>query len=201
MCRVIGVSGTPGVGKSYVARRVAERLNVLYIDLSSKVIEEELYQEYDVSRDSYVADPDKVNMFIDKLCRERLGEYIVVDSHYAEIIDPSYIHRIFVLRADPETLVRRLCGRGWSYEKILENLEAEILGISLYNALEEQDPYKVCEIYEKDLDKAVEKILGIIEGREECDLLYIDWVNLLEKESPSELVRRICEETRSSNYS
>ncbi|MGC9148773.1 MAG: adenylate kinase family protein [Sulfolobales archaeon] len=192
MCRVIGVSGTPGVGKSFVARKLSEKLNGLYIDLSSKVIEERLYQEYDISRESYVADPDKVNSYIKKICSENMGRYIIVDSHYAEIIDPAYIHRIFVLRADPETLVKRLCSRGWSREKILENLEAELLGVCLYNALEEQDPFKICEIYEKDLDRAVEKILSILEGKEKCEIYYIDWLNILEKESPVELIERIC---------
>ena len=192
MCIVIGVSGTPGVGKSFVARKLSERLNGLYIDLSSKVIEERLYQEYDASRDSYIADPDKVNSYIKRICSENRGKYIIVDSHYAEIIDPEYVHRIFVLRADPETLVKRLCSRGWSQEKILENLEAEILGVCLHNALEEQDPFKICEIYEKDLNKAVEKILDILEGKEKCEIYYIDWLNMLESESPEEMIRRIC---------
>lgn len=199
MCILIGVSGTPGVGKSYVAKRLAQALDGVYIELSSLVIEKSLFQEYDYSRNAYVADPEKINRFVEKLCSENRGRYIVIDSHYAEIIDPRYIHRLFVLRADPEEIAKRLCERRWPLEKILENVEAEIMGICLYNAVEEQDPFKICEIYEKNLDQAVEKILRILRGEEKCEILYIDWLSKIESESPIEIVKKVCgEEFRDS---
>lgn len=197
MCIVIGVSGTPGVGKSYVSRRVSERLGAVYIDLSREVVERGLYSGYDEERGSYIADPEKINRYIEGLCEEYRDRYIVVDSHYPEVIDPRYISRIFVLRARPEKIARRLCERGWPREKILENIEAEILGVCLYNAVEEQGPGKVCEIYEEDLDKAVERILGVLAGREKCEILYIDWLSVPGQELPEEIFRRACAQSSS----
>ncbi|MEZ0290857.1 MAG: adenylate kinase family protein [Sulfolobales archaeon] len=194
MCYVIGVSGTPGVGKSYVARRLAELLGGVYIDLSQKVVEERLYQSYDSDRESYIADPEKVSEYIRRVCNENRGRHVVVDSHYAEIIDPAVIYRLFVLRTDPRRIAERLCRRGWSHSKIIENLEAEILGVCLYNAVEEQDPFKVCELLVEDLDRVVERILDILSGREKCEILYIDWLSILENKTPEEIVREVCSE-------
>jgi len=192
MCRVIGISGTPGVGKTYVARRISEIINGLYIDLSKEVVDKKLYNSYDMERGSYVADPDKINDFIRELCEKNPDKIIVVDSHYPEIIDPSYIEKIFVLRANPEKIAERLCEREWPREKIIENIEAEILGVCLYNAVEEQDPFKICEIYEKDLEQAVEKILRILRGEDECRIMYIDWISVLETSTPEEIYEKIC---------
>ncbi|MEL9929536.1 MAG: adenylate kinase family protein [Sulfolobales archaeon] len=192
MCIIVGVSGTPGVGKSYVSRKLSTLLNGVYIDLSQKILEEKLYQGYDHERDSYIADPDKINSFLRRICEENKNRYIIVDSHYAEIIQPEILWRLFVLRADPRIIARRLCERGWSKEKILENVEAEILGVCLYNAVEEQDPFKICEILEEDLDRAVERILRIISGEEKCEILYVDWLRILEDETPEEIVKRSC---------
>ncbi|HDI02192.1 MAG TPA: NMP kinase, partial [Ignisphaera sp.] len=80
---MVAISGTPGVGKSSISRKLAEKLSLIHIDLSQAVIENKLYTEYDEYRKSFIIDEDRVREFIKRKYME-LGPYIL-DSHYAEI--------------------------------------------------------------------------------------------------------------------
>lgn len=50
MGKAIVISGTPGVGKTLVATRLASRLGLSYINLSDLVVRESLYIDVDEVR-------------------------------------------------------------------------------------------------------------------------------------------------------
>ena len=177
MGKAIVISGTPGVGKSSVAKELARILGAKYLNLSDFVIKEKLYLGYDDKVNSYIID--------EELVRRRINEYIeslrglvIIDSHYGEIINDKLVEKIFVLRLNPNELLRRLKGKGWSDEKIRENVEAELLGICTYNALQEHPKDKVCEIdvTNKDISDVIKLILRILKGDGECKT-FIDWLS------------------------
>ncbi len=172
---VIVVTGTPGTGKTSVARELARRLGALHIDLSKYVIEEGLYIDYDVERASFIIDEEKV---IDRI-KELISKHdnIVIDTHYGEIAPPELVDKVIVLRTDPEELEKRLLEKGWWWEKIRENIEAEILSVCTHNAIEVFGEEKVYEVDTtgKTIEQVLEEIMEILEGKGIPGLRY-DWL-------------------------
>lgn len=199
VCRVIAISGTPGAGKSTVAKMVSRILNAEVIDLSELVIKRHLYSDYDEMRKSYIVDEALVKRELRTLvsrCDDG-REYLVVEGHYAEIVDEKDLEILVVLRIDPRELVKRLCMRGWGLEKSLENGEAEYLGICLSNALEEHPREKVCEIdvTGEDPELIARRIVDLVKGGEKCEL-YIDWTTSIDPGELWETATRYCTRDR-----
>lgn len=195
MCRVIAITGSPGVGKSTIARIVSRVLNTDTIDLSELVLSKRLYSEYDEERESYVIDEALVKKELREII-SRCGEdrrYLVVEGHYAEIVDDSYLEVLFVLRIDPRELVKRLCTRGWGFRKSLENGEAEYLGICLHNALEEHPAGKICEIDVTNTtpDLVAKEIIDLVGKRDKCSF-GIDWTATIDPGEIWETATKYC---------
>ncbi len=175
--RIIVISGTPGTGKTSVARRVAEELGAFYVNLSELVIKEKLYTSVDEERGAYVADLDALEERLRRLAEEK--GLLVVDSHYGEVAPPDLVDKVIVLRLDPEVLEKRLRERGWPEKKVKENVAAEVLGVCTVNAVEEQGEDKVYEVdvTGKSLDEVVAEVLRIIRGERGEPGARIDWLS------------------------
>jgi adenylate kinase len=130
---IVALTGTPGTGKSTVARLVDAGFTV--IDLNA-LIKERYHSGSDPERGSLIADLDGLTEYVEKLD----GNYLI-EGHISHFL-PSDI--VIVLRAAPRVLRERLAGRGWSKAKIAENVEAEALDVVLVEALELND--RVSEI-------------------------------------------------------
>ncbi len=187
MGKAIVISGTPGVGKTAISKRLAELLKATYINLSEAVIRNKLYSDYDSIRASYVIDEVKVKEFMNNFVKNN-GGLVIIDSHYGELIDDELLIKIFVLRLKPKELLKRLRSKYGSDIKVYENVEAEILGICTSNALREH-PTKVCEIdvTNKGVDEVVNHIIDVLEGKARC-IIGIDW---LSDEETTEVINQI----------
>ncbi len=175
---VVIVTGTPGTGKSSLARRLARELGGVHIDLSNFVLSEGLYTDYDEERASFIIDEEAL---VERL-REVIeaNKLVIIDSHYGEIVPREYVDKVIVLRCDPEELEKRLWRKGWWWEKIRENIEAEILSICTHNAIQAFGEDRVYEIDTtgKTIDQVLKEALEIIrEGKGEPGLRY-DWLAL-----------------------
>lgn len=178
--RCIGISGTPGTGKSSVAKELSLRLQIPVIELSSFVIENNLYVYYDEVRRSYVIDEDKVREKIVKLY-EKEGTLIIV-GHYLEILPRELFELVFVLRRDPYELINILKLRGWPDHKVAENIEAELLSVCTLNALEELGEDIVVEVdtTSKEVSVLVDEIMDILFGVKPVYYgLRIDWLSII----------------------
>jgi len=177
VARTIAISGTPGVGKTSVALKLAETLKAKYVNLTDFVISNKLYTYYDEEGASYVIDEEALRKELRKLIT-RYDGYIIVDGHYGEVIDDDLLEKIIVLRLSPRELYKRLKERGWSGRKLTDNVESELLGICTSNALESHGVNKVCEVdaTTKTSDDIVREILLIINGEAECRV-FIDWLS------------------------
>lgn len=174
--KVVVISGTPGVGKTSVALRIAEILGGKYFNLSEFVLSNNLFVGYDMNTDSFIIDEEKLRNALNDLIRRSEG-YIIIDSHYGEIVDDDLLFKLIVLRLDPRVLHRRLISKGWGGRKLLDNLESELVGVCTFNALEEHDRSKVCEVdvTGKDLNEVVREVLEIINGDLVCEV-KVDWL-------------------------
>jgi len=166
---LIGLTGTPGTGKSSVSDLLKERCGYRVIHLNELIKEERLYSEVDAVRDTLVADMDKVSARVSKLVDES-DAVTILDSHLSHYIADIVI----VLRASPDKLRERLSQRDYSQAKISENVEAEALDVILVESVEWCD--KVFEIDTteatvEDIVKDVDEIIRALLCGDDKDVL------------------------------
>ncbi len=96
-------------------------------NLTDVVKEKGLYSEFDSERGSFIVDPEKLRSFFkdkDNYILEGVCSYLA----------PSDV--VFVLRAHPSKIRKRLRARGYPRKKINENVEAEKIAYCLNEAFE-----------------------------------------------------------------
>jgi adenylate kinase len=178
--KCIGISGTPGTGKSSVARELSKELQIPVIELSEFVVNNNLYLYYDAIRNSYVVDEEKLRNSMAKLYRER-GAFIIV-GHYVEILERDLYELVIVLRRNPIELLNILKTRRWPDSKVAENVEAELLSVCTFNAIEElgEDLVVEVDVTSKNVSEVVNEIMDILLGLKSVYLGHrIDWLSLV----------------------
>ena len=161
------ITGTPGTGKSTVARILSKKLGLPIYNISEVVKKEKLYSEFDERRDAFIVDIEKLeNFFEDK--KDFIAEGLV--AHYI----PSDI--LVILRVNPEKISERLAGRGYSEEKIKENEEAERFAVIATEAIENPKAKRILHIdtTNRTPEEIVELILKGLSGEEVFE--EIDWL-------------------------
>ncbi len=145
MPSVIAISGTPGTGKTGIGQLLVKRLNATLIELSHLAKEQQLLLGEDLKRETLIADTEKLQQYLINLIREFPKTYVIV-GHFADEVPEKILEFLVVLRCNPITLTQRLSNRQWSQSKILENVQAEILGECTMQALLRHKRDKVFEI-------------------------------------------------------
>ncbi|MEO2066051.1 MAG: adenylate kinase family protein [Desulfurobacteriaceae bacterium] len=156
----IGITGTPGVGKTTLGKILAKRLNLPLYNLSKLIREEGLYSSYDKERDAYEVEPEKLRKFFEG------KESFIAEGLVAHYIPVDYL---VILRAEPEVVKERLKERPYSQRKVEENVEAERLAVIATEAFENpnfkrvihidttnRSPEEVAEIVERTISKGEE---------------------------------------------
>lgn len=127
------LTGTPGVGKTTCSELVRS-IKVVHladmIDGSGAVVGE------DVRRDTKEVDVDRLREEIAKLEGD-----LLLEGHLSHLLA---VDVAIVLRCSPKVLAERLRSKGWSEEKVRENMEAEAVDVILIEAVEAVRT--VCEI-------------------------------------------------------
>ncbi len=144
---VLVIAGTPGTGKTTIAKILVKKLGAIHVELSSLALRSRCVREYDDKRDTYIIDDKKLSKRVLKIISTQSSAIYVIDTHYPEILPPNIVDKVIVLRLNPIILYNRLKNKKWRREKIVENVEAEIIGIVSLSAREHFGPDKV-----KDLD-------------------------------------------------
>lgn len=125
---IIAISGIPGTGKTEVAKLLAKRLGWKLIELNRLAAQKNLYSGYDSRRGCKVVDIEGLAKEIKKMH----GQDLVLESHYAHDMPCDFV---VILRTNPGELRKRMGAKGWSREKIEENIEAEIMEVCKTEAL------------------------------------------------------------------
>ena len=143
MMKVIVVSGTPGAGKTVFAKKLAEEKDYEYIDVNRLIEEKNIFDEYDKEKKCYVVDIKILNKELVKLIQSKDVKGLVIDSHLAHNIDPKHIDECVIVKCELKELEKRLKARGYSSEKIRENLDSEIFDVCLIEAKEKGHDVRV----------------------------------------------------------
>ncbi len=155
---LIALTGTPGTGKSSVAKFLRERYRVIVLkDLR------EFYLEYDEDRDSYVVDVDSMAEWFRNFKHEGI---VILEGHIAHLMP---VEIVVVLRCHPDELRRRLKDRGYGEEKVRENLEAEAMGLITSEAIDMHGEERVFEVDTtgRSAMEVAKDVDSIIQGRGE----------------------------------
>jgi adenylate kinase len=119
---IVGICGTPGTGKKTVAPLVAREVGLpAAISINSLA-----------PKDEFEVDTTWLRKEAVKLVPPRSVLYGHLLPHVLRKSETAFVA---ILRCDPSVLRKRLEKRGYSAEKVLENVEAELIGVVLDECL------------------------------------------------------------------
>lgn len=174
------ITGNPGVGKHTTAKIIAEKINADIIDINDVAIDNnatgkktDLGLDVDVKR--------LVRLLEKQLKAER--DLVIVGHLAPYVLRPVGISLVAVLRRSPYELEKTLKKRGYSVDKVRENVASEILGTSLYDSLQTFGKRKVAEFDTtgKTPKETTDEILAALQkkSKSKSKLIGIDWLNLV----------------------
>lgn len=174
------ITGNPGVGKHTTAKIIAEKINADIIDINDVAIDNnatgkktDLGLDVDVKR--------LVRLLEKQLKAER--DLVIVGHLAPYVLKPVGISLVAVLRRSPYELEKTLKKRGYSADKVRENVASEILGTSLYDSLKTFGKRKVAEFDTtgKTPKETADEILAALQkkSKSKSKLIGIDWLNLV----------------------
>ncbi|MBE0526815.1 MAG: adenylate kinase family protein [Candidatus Thorarchaeota archaeon] len=175
------IGGTPGTGKTKVAKILGSRLSIDVIALGELAGKSGCISAQDKARDTGIIDEDCLVEAIIDLVDDKSKRF-VIEGHYIDLVPSSSVQWVFILRTHPETLTARLTERGYKEEKVKENVEAEVLGVCQLDALDAFGEERVLEIDTSEMTPP--DVASMIEQmmRDEPAPNRIDWMVDLEKE-------------------
>jgi adenylate kinase len=180
------ISGTPGCGKTSVANKLIKLIDGKIISLNKLVTTSDLSFEFDEERKTYIVDFHTfLPLVLQKINEIKLEkpQFLIIESHFSDIIPDKFIDYIFILRCDPDELKKRLKKRNYDLNKIKENVQAEILGNCANYFLKKHLKKPLLEIDTTDLtiDLVANTMKNIIFKEIDESLFKIGGVDWLEK--------------------
>jgi len=141
---ILAISGVGGVGKTAVAKILAKKLkksNWRLVRPDDIAKEKKMYTGFDKERKSRIVDMKRLRKELRKIGRKEKN--MLVESLYAHFFDADVV---IVLRCRPDVLERRLVKKYSWPTKIIENREAEMIGLITQEAIERHGGKKVFEL-------------------------------------------------------
>ena len=174
------ITGNPGVGKHTSAKRIAERINADIIDINEVAIDNNATgRKTDLGLN---VDVKRLVRLLEKLLKTK-GDLVIVGHLAPYVLKPGGISLVAVLRRSPYELEKTLKKRGYSVDKVRENVASEILGTSLYDSLKTFGRRKVAEFdtTRRSPEETAEEILTVLQKntKSKPKLLGIDWLILV----------------------
>jgi len=189
--KIIIVTGTPGVGKTVLSKILARETGSVYLNLGEHVKKNKLYSRFDLSSRSYVINERLLRKSLQEFFKAHSRMSIVVESHWLGRFMPKRPGMVaIVVRLDPVVLANRLRARNWPRRKVWENVESELIDLSLYEALKFLGAKRVYQV-----DATQKRPLELFQQAHELLRSGKGWngvsPNWLERYDPIELSRKI----------
>lgn len=175
----IFITGTPCVGKSTVSEKLASKLSAKLIHISQLVEDKQLFDGIDEKKGYKIVDEDILCREINKIINlEKESEFIIVDGHLSHFCKSA--DWVIILRVNPEILKKRLEKRGYSESKILENLEAEAMGVCSVESydIHGDNAYEI-DVTNLSINKILEIIIDIIYNDKKHPVGSVDFIEWL----------------------
>jgi|SRR3989338_10049606 len=150
MVKAVIVTGTPGTGKTLIAKRLSKLFNLKYVDVSSLIKKNRLFDGFDRKFKTKLVDVKRLNRFLINLIKKS-KETLVIDSHLSHYLPKKYVKLGIITKCNLKVLKDRLKMRRYNKRKIDENMEAEILRTCYVEAVERR--HKIIEIDTSEIRK------------------------------------------------
>ena len=176
------VAGTPGTGKTAIAKSLARQIHANYLSLSELVKDERLYTKFDRQRQTRVVDMRRTREWLRKSLQGSKA-VTVLDTHVSDVAPRECVRKVIVLRCHPRVLEKRLRRRGWKCVKVRENVLAEILDSCYILASEYYGSGKVLQVdtSRTGLRNSVKECKALLGERRPVDCT-VDWISVLDRE-------------------
>lgn len=136
---VIIITGTPGTGKSTLAKKMAEEEDRSFTNITGLLKQRGLDGEWDEQRQCFLVDVEKLTEILIDIAQT--DPDTIIDGHLSHYLPPQHVERCIVTKCDLPELKKRLEERGYDEEKIRENLDCEIFDVCHTEAMEQgHDP-------------------------------------------------------------
>lgn len=177
MYRTIFITGTPCTGKTTVSELLSHKLGCKLVKINDLAIENDFVLGIDDEKGYKVIDIPALNDKVSQIISSS-EELLIFEGHLAHLC--SGADKVIVLRVRPEILKNRLEDRNYSEAKIMENLEAEAMGVCTAEAYELYGD-EVCEIDASDLtvDEIVEELGDVVLGVKTFGVGEVDFMDWL----------------------
>ena len=180
------ISGTPGCGKTSVAKELSNLISGRIISLNELAISEDFSFEYDEYRKTLIVDFKIFLPYVLKKIKKinKINpSFLIIESHFSDIIPNKLVDYIFILRCFPDELVNRLKEKNYNSKKITENIQAEILGncVNYFIKKKTKKPLFEIDTTHLTIESVAKTIKRIITGKENLQNYYIGKIDWLEK--------------------
>jgi len=184
--QILIVSGTPGTGKTTISNNISKVIEAKVISLNELAISENLIEKFDAKRETSVINDKKLINFINKLIeyyKNEDPEFLIIESHFSDIVPEQYIDFIIILRCDPDELFNRLKRRGYKREKIRENVQSEILGncVNYFMNKPLNTPILEIDTSKASVESITKTIVEILTKKIDLKDFYVGKIDWLEK--------------------
>ncbi len=142
---IIGVTGTPGSGKSTFAKKLSKSIGAKVIEINDIAIENKFFSKID-DDNTHVLKIKPLDKYIKKIVNNANEPLILVGHIIPELTVDFDV--IFVIRCPLDTILKRLQKRDYNKNKLRENILSEAFDYCNYN-IKKRD----CRIIEIESDK------------------------------------------------
>jgi adenylate kinase len=165
----IALTGTPGTGKTTVAAILPFKV----VDINS-LVRAGLNVGIDPLRGCLEADMEALAKHLRKEMESQRenGGVVILEGHFSH----RFADWAIVLRLGPAVLRERLAARGYSEEKINENLEAEALDVILVEAVESCSRVDEIDTTNRSAVEVADLVKRIIDGELMLPPGQVDWL-------------------------
>lgn len=134
-----------------------------HVEISQLAKDRELTAGFDDARNCAIIDSDKVCDELEDTADINIAEGgKIIDYHSSDFFPERYFQLVVVLRTDNTLLWERLEGRGYTADKVQENVQAEIMQVVLEEARESYPNATVVELENNTTDQFEENIEKVV---------------------------------------
>ncbi len=165
--KLVALTGVPCVGKSTIANLLATHRDIRVINLNKLIIERFSLRSEEGDR---IADIEGLERYVRDI---KTVETVILEGHISHLLP---VEIAIVLRCEPKLLYKRLLRRydQENRHKILENLEAEIIGVITWEARHRGIKTLEIDVSKRTPLQTVKLVKQILEGRDIND--HVNWL-------------------------